>query len=252
MSKTAGPAGQAVQDWIDDAGQVVDDVRCVRCGYNLRTQAATGACPECGRLVTDSTPLYACDRRWLRRVQLGVLVLALGLLARWTTEPVCWCVANNYPSQSWWPGEPTLAGESVPWAWRVRLRELLALLAWTIPPVISFAGLWLVTTRSNSAGRRGDIAGRTATRRLAWLVFANPVWRLVFLDPRTTDFMVARVTACLPFLCEAAIALVGLRYLCHLVRHMSRRWLGFWARWLLYATAVTVLMGTAGGAWARR
>ena len=39
---------------IDDEEILRSDLHCRRCGYNLKTQALTGACPECGEGVSES------------------------------------------------------------------------------------------------------------------------------------------------------------------------------------------------------
>ncbi len=39
---------------LDDQGRLQTEVRCQRCGYNLRTQLLDAACPECGRSVGES------------------------------------------------------------------------------------------------------------------------------------------------------------------------------------------------------
>lgn len=66
-----------------DTRNVRADVRCVECGYNLRTLHVTAQCPECGRLVLHSLPadeLVFSDTKWLRRVRSGVTLLVTALL----------------------------------------------------------------------------------------------------------------------------------------------------------------------------
>jgi hypothetical protein len=41
------------------ATRVEGDVPCGRCGYNLRTLAVEGVCPECAALVGESLRLFA-------------------------------------------------------------------------------------------------------------------------------------------------------------------------------------------------
>jgi hypothetical protein len=41
-------------------GCVAIDLKCIGCGYNLRTLQKTGVCPECGKKVLDSFPSRAC------------------------------------------------------------------------------------------------------------------------------------------------------------------------------------------------
>jgi len=65
---------------------VADDVHCIGCGYNLRTLAVDGRCPECGKSVGDTIRLLIS--RWaeswravLYCAQLCGVALALSLLA---------------------------------------------------------------------------------------------------------------------------------------------------------------------------
>ena len=51
---------------MDDDGRVAVDLPCVDCGYNLRTLARDGMCPECGRPVVRST-----DHRYLWQLPLS-------------------------------------------------------------------------------------------------------------------------------------------------------------------------------------
>lgn len=58
---------------------VLDDLSCVHCGYNLRTQSSTSQCTECGSPVSDSLMVSAdlrkSPRGWLRRVMAGAVLL---------------------------------------------------------------------------------------------------------------------------------------------------------------------------------
>ncbi|MCH7703089.1 MAG: hypothetical protein IID37_15525 [Planctomycetes bacterium] len=66
-----------------DTNNVRADVRCVECGYNLRTLHVTAQCPECGHLVLHSLTadeLVFSDTKWLRRVRSGVTLLVTALL----------------------------------------------------------------------------------------------------------------------------------------------------------------------------
>jgi len=79
------------------AGIVQHDLSCLGCGYNLRTLADDGRCPECGRFVRDSLRLHGLlrnsDPDWLLRLHdglgliwrsviaiVGTVVLTAGLL----------------------------------------------------------------------------------------------------------------------------------------------------------------------------
>jgi MFS family permease len=47
---------------LDPEGRVADDLRCVSCGYNVRTLGADGLCPECAAPVRDSLYSRTCVR----------------------------------------------------------------------------------------------------------------------------------------------------------------------------------------------
>src|SRR5690348_10128355 len=62
------------------------DLRCHRCGYDLRAHPEDAKCPECGESVAESRRLAliprrparrASDPRWRRRLLAGAWVLAL-------------------------------------------------------------------------------------------------------------------------------------------------------------------------------
>ena len=54
------------------------DVRCVRCGYDLRTTADNQPCPECGLLAIRSRQVSAhldeTTPAWLGRINVGLIV----------------------------------------------------------------------------------------------------------------------------------------------------------------------------------
>jgi hypothetical protein len=65
------------------AEMIARDTPCFRCGYNLRSLAMDGRCPECGKAVRLSMRgqhLAAADPRWRRRLRLGAGLHASGLI----------------------------------------------------------------------------------------------------------------------------------------------------------------------------
>ena len=59
---------------------VEQPLACIGCGYNLFRLPVVGTCPECGRLIKDSSgperlPLH--DQRYVRRLRIGFGLLAL-------------------------------------------------------------------------------------------------------------------------------------------------------------------------------
>ena len=65
---------------------IENDVPCLRCGYNLRTLAPTGKCPECGAEVAPSLRAYLAkrpelpppDAKWSREVVEGAWLSLTG------------------------------------------------------------------------------------------------------------------------------------------------------------------------------
>lgn len=65
-----------------DSATVPTDLTCLSCGYNLRTLAWDGLCPECGRPVRDSVlPANLCfaSYRGIRRTRLGLAIWIVSL-----------------------------------------------------------------------------------------------------------------------------------------------------------------------------
>lgn len=68
---------------LDDDGRLVGSVLCRRCSYDLRGQAAAGACPECGSAVGWSVlgdQFRFCDPNWVESLARGSTWLAFGVL----------------------------------------------------------------------------------------------------------------------------------------------------------------------------
>lgn len=94
--------------------QVAGDLACIGCGYNLRTLAWSGVCPECARAVRDSEAPAGIDFRtwrgvcWTRRgIGLMALAVLLPLLAHFLfliltlwMLPATWDAMRNGAS---WP-----------------------------------------------------------------------------------------------------------------------------------------------------
>ncbi|MGD8451179.1 MAG: hypothetical protein PVJ57_05120 [Phycisphaerae bacterium] len=69
---------------LDQDGRLAEDRRCSRCGYNLRGLEPAGDCPECAQPVRESlvsNQLRYADRRWLRKVRLGLLLLLVAAVS---------------------------------------------------------------------------------------------------------------------------------------------------------------------------
>jgi hypothetical protein len=75
----------------DANGRLSSDIRCVRCGHNLRGLLPSGTCTECGLRITwtfRGSHLYASDPAWVNRVRSGVVCMALTL--PWLWFPPAW------------------------------------------------------------------------------------------------------------------------------------------------------------------
>lgn len=71
---------QAVATDAPDGKRVAEDLRCIRCGYNLRTLRLDAVCPECGTPVTATAReqyLRYAPRGLLARLTFGAALLML-------------------------------------------------------------------------------------------------------------------------------------------------------------------------------
>ena len=68
---------------FDEAGAIISDVVCRRCGYNLRGLREAGRCPECGTpigLSTHGDLLRFADPTWVEKLALGVKWMLWGIV----------------------------------------------------------------------------------------------------------------------------------------------------------------------------
>ena len=76
------------QGFLDQAGTVISDLACRRCGYNLRGLNNQGRCPECGAAIGLSCHgdlLRFADPKWVETLGRGASLILWGVLAS-----VCW------------------------------------------------------------------------------------------------------------------------------------------------------------------
>src|SRR5262245_30626809 len=73
--------------WIGADGKIAIDWPCVQCGYNLRSLAETGSCPECGASVRRSVPIDQRSPATLREYRNAAFVLAASVLAAVLAPP---------------------------------------------------------------------------------------------------------------------------------------------------------------------
>jgi hypothetical protein len=67
---------------LDHQGQVVADLSCRKCGYNLRGLNINGRCPECGTAVGYSAQgdlLRFCDPDWVETLRRGATFIIAGI-----------------------------------------------------------------------------------------------------------------------------------------------------------------------------
>src|SRR5688572_14687462 len=67
---------------LDAAGNVVVDLPCRKCAYNLRTLSINGRCPECGTAVGFSAQgdlLRFSDPGWVMTLHRGVVLILAGI-----------------------------------------------------------------------------------------------------------------------------------------------------------------------------
>jgi hypothetical protein len=75
LAKDAAPAAN-----LDANARVEHDISCRSCGYNLRGLFISARCPECSAAVVQSIRgdmLLYSDPRWLERLSLGALLIAI-------------------------------------------------------------------------------------------------------------------------------------------------------------------------------
>jgi hypothetical protein len=114
---------------------VAIDLPCFFCGYNLRTLAVDGVCPECGRPVQHSFCegwqgwLIFADKPWLGRLRKGITIILWMLLASVVcgilTIPVGMATAfAGKPPDLFWLRVLTIAfglASTIVWLWSIWL-----------------------------------------------------------------------------------------------------------------------------------
>lgn len=102
MMSTSSPDGHA---------QVIGDLPCLTCGYNLRTLSTNANCPECGNPVSQTlrNTLWLADPVWLKRVRRDVdlLILMSIFLVGTVTQPYDFWPISMW--DWWWGNHPVTA-----------------------------------------------------------------------------------------------------------------------------------------------
>ena len=174
---------------LDDQGRLACDVVCRACGYNLRGQAVSGSCPECGLEVETSARgdrLAFSDPDWLAKLSKGmkfqIVAIFLGIALSCVGAGVGMAFApqnqfsqsmqqaqqqqqqqqqNQFSGGSTQPPMPSFSqqmsqGQSTP-------QILVTIVTTLIYGSVMLYGIWLTTTQENPGG--ADSAG---TSRQLW------------------------------------------------------------------------------------
>jgi hypothetical protein len=107
---------------------VVSNIKCLQCGYNLRTLSESGNCPECGRRVSESLTAETLTRIPARVGSLLVRATEMLLLAG---------VASA--ATSFGPWDDAFGGRALPLT-----AQALVWTAALLPPVAAFWGVMLM------------------------------------------------------------------------------------------------------------
>jgi hypothetical protein len=202
------------------AAQVVEaDLTCVGCGYNLRTQALGGVCPECGKSVQATLRFPHLARsapRWLTSLvdSVTVLLVAFAVACSWfdrgRDEPLPVLLGTIAWALGWFavwlltrpePGRPWAARRVRAWLLRVTATlpyatafAVVPLVRWIGDPLGVFVAgalpLFVLPATFLYYAHLRDAALRLPNRRLAWQAAA-----LAWLLPLAAVVSMAGVVA---------------------------------------------------------
>ena len=200
--------------------RVEQDLPCVGCGYNLRTQPLGGACPECGQAVRYTIQFPRLSRsapRWLTSLVDSVTVLL---------------VAFGFAVASFWAdgGRDFL------------LPVLLGTTAWAL----AWFAVWLLTRPEPGVRRRG--AARWRGRAWALRFFATPPYATAFATPlllREFELWGAAVAAACMFCVVPATFLYydHLAEAAHRLPNKRLEWQAAAMCWLLPPAVLAAMVG---------
>ncbi len=187
---------ERIESLIDPAGRVAGDVRCLRCGYNLRTLPASGACPECGAAVTSSLRgdrLCFSERAWVDSIArgLGVLVVTIaGTVAVTIVDAILFPLSPGGKTRSF--------SADLTFVMEILARGVLAYAVW-------------VFTRPEPRGLRPShlLSHRIVLRTLALLQVVTPLSRVGFVvSPRLQQLLMVGINVgCLAFVLGYSLGL---------------------------------------------
>ncbi|MCB9854109.1 MAG: hypothetical protein H6818_00365 [Phycisphaerales bacterium] len=123
-------------------GLVRTDLECRRCGYNLRTLAEAGRCPECGSPVGLSTRgnfLQFADPQWVAKVAKGLQIIFAMIIVNFLVGLAAGCIGTLTPT-------------------------LPVILSW-VATCVELYGVWLLTEPDPSGiGEEKNITARKVVR----------------------------------------------------------------------------------------
>jgi endogenous inhibitor of DNA gyrase (YacG/DUF329 family) len=202
---------------LDGTGHVAVDLKCLNCGYNLRTQPVTGRCPECGHPVAETTAGYLpqLDGEGCVAIDLPCIKCAYNLRTLPATGLCPECGA---------PVAPSVRGRYLHFAPPRWVRRLARGAAQLIVGVLCSIGFGIVASQGffifGFAGARaipgGEIALAlfivVASAVCVWLLVSG-LWRLTAPDPTgrfPTEGLSARKLVRYSLLALAALIALGL------------------------------------------
>jgi hypothetical protein len=130
---------------VPPAASVLENIPCRMCGYNLRTLARNGICPECAAPVADSLHvefLRAANPQWLKKIRISLRIVSWSL------------IASYLMGKTWWIGRITF--QDFRWA----------------ADICVFAGLLFASARNPAEleeGSNGSLRRGTRALAFAWI-----------------------------------------------------------------------------------
>ncbi|MBU0638213.1 MAG: hypothetical protein KKB50_05050 [Planctomycetes bacterium] len=222
----AGPDASA--NLFDEAGVIVADMSCRRCGYNLRGLHRDHRCPECGTPVGLSVHgelIRFAEPGWAEKVALGFQYMIWGLLISVGVTLAGCCFRR------------IAGGDSV-------IVHLVTLAA----AAVSLYGVWLMTAPDPSRfGRDTDLTARKITRYALLAGLFALVLRLLTsgLPGVSAAFLgIVLFVAVILSVADVVGQVAKYLYLSRLAERIPHAGLAGRARFLCWAIGITDALGT--------
>jgi hypothetical protein len=250
-------------------GRVAGDLPCPGCGYNLRTLATAGVCPECAYAVADAVAVFMrrlrfADPGWLRGLVGGLVWLLSALGATVVLMLVMMIVQVAFVAEAGATG----VNPQVMMAKHMRTMMIAQSLISTVVLALVIIGVTQLTRREPGAGpETSRWTARRLTRVLAWVLLAtfalslgygawtsfySPSWPMNAADIAnywsTPRFVFGAIFGVLSAFVYAGLPLALLRHLTNLLRRVPRSALVRFAQiefWGLLVCGAVLLVGQA-------